>query len=344
MRTRPRARIEKLLAIKLFIVLLALISITEKVPAQGSRVTPDDLYRSATGRVRSPQEVEAMRRVFDEQMRNARFEQARSLSRRLDRPQSIESLINRERRELTRSLRRPDDNASQYGQFLKQPNTGYVTLLAGGNCVQNVSDVKLAGVVGPCADETLPGKGAYFSFRKDDYVTGGWADIGFKNDWFFSVGFVTQSILADLGETPISDVDLGSKRLKFLTEFVPATTLEDANKQRVEIESGMSTGSDVFYNAVPAIPGHTYVLRSIAYRGKLVSVFDYGQHQTKFDLLDGDSRGDAIVLVRYVGKDQLGNVRLIWRLLKSTDSPKLDLPERKVDGSQIQRRVVRVND
>jgi hypothetical protein len=91
---------------------------------------------------------------------------------------------------------------------------------------------------------------------------------------------------------------------------------------------------------VKAVPGHTYALRSIAYRGKLIYDIELGKEHYKFDLLGNDVRGDKIVIFRFTGKDDRGNAKIIWRVLSSGESPKLDLPVLKPDSSQIKVRRV----
>ena len=306
-------------------------------------MTPGDIYRSATGRERSPQEVAAMRRVYNDQLRNAQFERLHAGPRSAAGPPSSDSSVDRERRQLIRHLRHLDGaESAEYGQFVKQSNAGFATLLAGDNCAQTARDEKISSIAAGCPNNTLPGKGAYFSFRKNDYVSAGMADLGCKEGWFFSVGWVTQSIFVDLGDLPIGGVDLNSGKLRYLVDFVPAATLEAADKQKVELESGVSADDNVYYNAVKAIPSHTYALRSIAYDGHLYNVIDLGGKELKFDMLGSDKRADSIILFRCIGQDQFGNLKIVWRVLKSIRSPKLDLPEQKVDPSKI--RVVTVID
>ena len=90
---------------KILVLLSVVLSSTAAFSQQGRQMTPGDIYRSATGRARSPQEVAAMRRVYNDQLRNAQFERLHAGPRSAAGPPSSDSSVDRERRQLIRHLR-----------------------------------------------------------------------------------------------------------------------------------------------------------------------------------------------------------------------------------------------
>ena len=249
--------------------------------------------------------------------------------------------LSRDQRLLTTSLTTlTEAENTEYRQFVSDSNGGVFTFLNETSCLQPIKDEKQAKIArNTCLDKTLPGKGEQFSFRKKDYVSLGHADLGLKGDWFFGFGFVTQTILTDLGDVPISDVNLVREELRYLVGFAPAATFVEANKQRAELENGVSQNNGLFFNAVKAVANHTYVLRSIAYRGELLTVINLGEAKIKFDVLKDDKRGDVIVVFRVLGKDENGNTRIIWRKLQMVESHKLELPVSEIDGTKVPKIV-----
>jgi len=321
---------------QLILFLLCLNFFIINVSGQGPIVgNPSSIYRSATGRQRSPQEVEIMRSLYEQQRRHAQFERLRNLGNSLvvnSSASAIDSLYTREQRRFINNLSKPNEpEKARYGQFLKHSNTGFTTFPGEGDCIRKSEE--------DCISQTLPGKGAYFSFRLKNYIHPGWADLGLKQNWFFSVGYLTQSIFVELGDVPIEDLTLQNNGMKFLTEFVPANNLEDANKQRVELEKGVEAHNFFYFNAVKAVPNQTYALRSVAYQGKFITILNFGKSKSKIDWLNGDERRDVIVVFRVIGKDEKGNLKIVWRELQSRNSLKLETPVQEINPSQINKLI-----
>lgn len=295
---------------------------------QGMTNQTPNIYVSATSRQRSPEEVAALRILYETQQRDAQIERLKIIQNRglLNSADSVmSSLYNKKQLQFIDKLNNPNNlEQVQYKQLLGHSNTGFVTLLSENNCIEKFED--------NCLSQTLLGKGAYFSFRLKNYIHSGWADIGYKQNWFFSLGYITQSLFVELGDVSVDDLTLQSKGIKFLTDFVPADNAESADQQRIALEKGIRNDDFIYSNAAKVVSNQTYALRSVAYQSKVVTTFDLGKNKIKIDLLNGDEREDVIVVFRVNGIDEKGNARIVWREMQSKKPPKLKLSKEKGEG------------
>jgi hypothetical protein len=313
------------------------------VQTRSQGTTQPNIYTTTTGRERTAAEIETMRTIY------SRIGQNPVLNRARDFPgtssgSSVGLFYTNDQRRLVARLSDSDlPAAAPYKQFLKQSKTGFNTLIKDGVCLDK--EAKPSQSAESCLSERLAGRGSHFSFRHKGYVFPGWADLGFTKDWLFSAGYLTQSIFVELGDVPIENVNLQSAGVSFLNGFVPAQTLEEADKQRGELEKGVKEGDFFYFLAVKAVPGRTYALRSIAYQGRFVKVFPISGSggKVKIDLLEGDERKDVTVVFRVVGTDESGNLQIVWKELQAKSSPKLKVPEQEIKGAQVKRTVTKID-
>lgn len=296
---------------------------------------PPDLYRTASGRIRSPQETAAVRAAYNHQkQQEAKFEELRRRVTGTDRsPFGVEAARSTKAYETLVTPTKSEVSVNK--ELLGGSNVGVFTFLSRDRCKpesQEATQTEIDLIL--CLDPP-PGGGRQFSFRKKDYVPSGHADLSLTDHWFFGFGLVTQTILADLGDFPLADVNLKSSDLQYLNDFVPATTLEDASKQRADLDAGILLNGREFFSGVKAVENHTYILRSIAYRGEVVTVVNMGGQNIKLDQLENDKRSDVIVAFRVLSRGQNGDTRILWRTLQRKDSPKIKVPPKEVDGSQV---------
>lgn len=313
------------------IFVLVLLASNEYV--HGQVVSLPDSSRTASGRVRSREEMEVLRKV--KKYQRQRDERVFSTPSSSSGSTAIMVLL-KKRDKLIDSLTKPTDHEiSEHKRTLGRSGAGVVTFLRDSRCMMPIEDADLLLTAQTnCLDRTIPGLGRLFSFRTGEYARVGYADIGVEDNWLFGSGFLTQTILVDLGDFPLDELDLTRPEIKFLTGFVPATSADGYGQQLTELENGVSSHGLQFFDGVKAIAGHTYVLRSIAYRGELLTVVNTGNRKIKFDRLKGDKRGDVIVAFRVVQMEEGGNVRIIWRTLQSKDSPRLKMPVTEINASE----------
>lgn len=324
----------------LSVVIVSFLALSQTLIS--GQTPPQNLYRSASGRIRSQQETEALRRAYSHQKRVEAelYGTPNRSSTKVGRsPAEIER--ERERKRVMDLLVGPTESERvEYKVVLGGRNTGIFTLLNWDHCRK---DTQKGDAVKDLCVYWLPGGGGRYSFRKRDYVNFYHADVGLHDGWFIGFGLATQTIMVDLGNIPISEVEVDRSDLRYLTEFVPATSLDLVAKQQDTLEGGVARDGRQFFNAVKAAVGHTYVMRSIAYRGKSIVAVNLGNEKVQFDRLRDDRREDVIIAFQVLRIGEDGRTRILWRKLQSKLSPPLDLPVTEIDGSQVRRKVTIVN-
>lgn len=309
-----------------------LVLFTGSVVAQTFPINP---YFSGSGRQRSRSETEAIRGAYDHQrQQEARLAEWSRNAPVSPRPSSARSALIQKRQKFVDLLMTPTAReAADFERTLRRSNSGTFTLLGEGSCQQAIDkeeEILLAQT--RCLDQTISGLARQFSFRSGRYARMVNADLGVSQGWLFGYGYFTQTILTDLGDVSLEEIGLERPDLKFVSAFAPATTVDGTSAQRIELENGVSSGGREFFHAVKAIKNHTYVLRSIAYRGELVTVLNVDGRKTRFDRLKGQKREDVTIAFRIVDIGADGAIRVLWRRLAVKESPKLDMPVTEVNA------------
>lgn len=316
--------------------------------AQSPYDYPQNVYISRTGRVRSSQEVEAMKSLVDTQRRNQRFAEMQAVTDRNLNPERV--YVSTTSRSLSYQAKKylaPSDALqTQYKSFLESTGTGIIKLLPAKLCAgedgKSKKKNKLSKLIEECPFSFVQGNGKYFSFRQKEYVDYALSDIGFQDKWIFSMGSLNQGILVGLGDVNLEDVSLTAKGVDYLADFKPAPTIEGAAKDHQQFEDGLKVGDFNYQKIVEVEKNKTYAVRVVAYNpyypipesyktGKSASKSDKSSanaraNPTKIYSFGNDVRQDVIVAFRVIEKEEDGSIVLLWKELRRESSPELLIP------------------
>jgi hypothetical protein len=290
------------------------------------------IYVTPDGRPRTSADIEAMRRVTigmsEEQIRMVENE-------RYNYPNEDRKSNNLLKAKAMKYLVSTPEIRSKYQDILKLPGTGVVKLLSPKLCSSSGSDKKekLEKMLERCAADFVEGHGRYFSFRKNVYVDYDLADVGFKDNRFFSLGAFSQGVLAVLGDVGIEDISLTSKGVDFLADFTPSANIEVVVKESKQFEEGLKAGGINYQKVVDAEKDKTYILRVVAYNPYYPAP-KLNNKSSFIYPLGYDVRDDIVVAFRVVEKNDDGSVVLLWKELKRTEAPKILLPVGNTESTQ----------
>ncbi|MFN0086854.1 MAG: hypothetical protein ACKVX9_15795 [Blastocatellia bacterium] len=172
-------------------------------------------------------------------------------------------------------------------EFLKQPNTGLLRLMArdriGGQLYTN-------------------GSGAYFSFTRLAHVYGFGSDLLLDFD-FFKTGFAGADFgfVVSLGNTPIDNVTAAHPGVVYLNDYAAPRRETEARDEYRRADQGFMTNNFVYRSYQAAAVNTTYALRAITYGG-----------------------ADSLVVFRVVRKDTDSSLILAWKLLRWYATPQLE--------------------
>lgn len=207
---------------------------------------------------------------------------------------------------------------NRHSEFLKDRNSGIVKLNFNSSCLAGTD---LVVATEACLPFKMPGAGAAFSFRTESYRLPRLADVILHDGIFKTGGAFQQVLMAELGDIAIESISLNSTSLKYLVDLKPVDDSNEFTKFENEIKKGIQTNGFLYRKGQFVKQNTTYVLRSIAYRGKYFRAIDGIQ----YDEMDFDRRRDVIVTFRVVDKDPAGNITILWRRLKDAESPVLKI-------------------
>ncbi|MEJ7623270.1 MAG: hypothetical protein WKF34_04710 [Pyrinomonadaceae bacterium] len=155
----------------------------------------------------------------------------------------------------------------------------------------------------------IRGGGAYYSFERRTHEYGYGSDIELSQGRL-SVGFAggDYGFLIDLGETPLGDIGTDTREAKFLINYEVPTEERLARSEKLKLNGKQicpgspARCSMTYYDAngftyrrdVPAIVGHSYLLRSINFR-----------------------HSDLVVALRIQNQDDDGSLVIFWKLVRS---------------------------
>lgn len=264
---------------------------------------PADVYYDGGSR-RSTGEIETRKKLYDAGRANDRIAQMRADRSFNNSSNSSRLKLSKEDREI---ITPSDTDKNKYRQILDLPKTRMIKLLDS-QCFRIVENDKPVELSKECKT-AIPGFGAFYSFRAEQHSYRAYSDIQFFKDWFISSGLLTQGIIVSLGETDFEKVSLSSNGVKFLTEFIPAETAVEADKQKSTIENGIEKGKFYYNRAVEVKENGVYAMRSVAYRSKIK--------------MGDDKRKDVIIVFKVIRKSPDGNITLIWRELQNKEAPEI---------------------
>jgi len=147
----------------------------------------------------------------------------------------------------------------------------------------------------------IQGGGAYYSFStlSHDYQKIPQIELLRDN---LTVGFAgaDYGFLFDLGDIPLSSVNGEMPIVDFLSSYRPPKKMSDIRKEQSKARN-YATEAGTLKDSVPAIVGHTYVLRAISFH-----------------------RDDLIVAFSIIRKDTDGSLILFWRKIETFEKPIID--------------------
>jgi len=94
------------------------------------------------------------------------------------------------------------------------------------------------------------------------------------------------------------------------------------------LAGGVTQDGYTYRRSLPVAGDHTYVLRTVAYQGKVmrsVRGADYNE-------LDFDKRSDVITAFRVARIDDDGTLTIVWNKLSTARSPKIKVPNKGADA------------
>lgn len=139
---------------------------------------------------------------------------------------------------------------------------------------------------------TTRGGGAYYSLARSTHEYGSGSDIELQNG-YLSVGSsgADYGFIHDLGEADLTRI-VSLPAVQFLYEYKPPRG-ETAIRTEQQRSRGFEANGFNYKNRVPAVVGHSYVLRSINF-----------------------TRSDILVVFKIVRQDSDGSLVLFWKLLE----------------------------
>lgn len=271
--------------------------------------------------VEDPARAEGLRRQAEIDRRSEALRNTEAFPGKSDKDkkiyqENIKPLYREPNKEEEKILAPNDEDLKTYAAFLSQPNTGLTKLIADKNCGESE---KVVSSSPDCLKYAMPGAGASYSFRINNYRIRHLADLNYTGRNFRAFGVLTHGIFVNLGDIPLEKVDLQTDAIKKLTGFAPAENFKKAQEFAVKLDKGIEDGGFVFRNILPAMENNTYALRSIAYRGNVVRTIG----GVSYDELEFDIRKDIVVAFRVVRRDAEGNMTILWKELSSKNAPKL---------------------
>ncbi len=145
---------------------------------------------------------------------------------------------------------------------------------------------------------SVRGGGANYSFTQTSHSYNEIPQIALENN-NVSVGFagVNYGFMVDLGEVSLAEVGEKTNGFNFLIEYRPPTNEPDGRIEQ-ERSRGFEFEGANFKDRLPAIVGHSYLLRSINYE-----------------------HADVMVAFKVQRKDNDGSLIIFWKLIKQFDKP-----------------------
>jgi len=155
---------------------------------------------------------------------------------------------------------------------------------------------------------TVQGGGSYYSFttRSHDYQKT--AEIGLEQN-HLKVGFAgaDYGFIADLADARLVDVTKDTAEASFLVAYRPPQTESDVRKEAMKAWNYEANGF-MYKSQIPAVVGHTYVLRAISF-----------------------DDADVLVAINLYRKDTDGSLIVFWKILETFSKPTFERAPRDYD-------------
>jgi len=212
-------------------------------------------------------------------------------------------------------------DVTQYKEFLRQPDTGMVRLQNAAICLPESQVIQ---AVGNCPNNIV-GKATGYSFRTNDYKNKIFSDIFFIKDAFSTTGVFTFGIFSNLGNVDIETLTLASRGISQLADFQPPADKAEIEKQVQILNKGIQIGDNIYKTQTVAVENYSYVLRTIAYNGRIMR--NSATHRV--NILEDDARKDVLLVFRVIRKHEDGSLTLLYKELSRKAVPRVVLEEKK---------------
>ena len=147
---------------------------------------------------------------------------------------------------------------------------------------------------------TIQGGGSYYSFTTKSHDYQKIAQIGLEQN-YLKVGFAgaDYGFIADLGETPLADLNAETSEVNFLLNYKPPINEPDVRVEQRKAWNYEANGI-TYKSHLPAVVGHSYVLRAISF-----------------------DDADILVAFKVYRKDADGSLIIFWKLIENFEKPLL---------------------
>ena len=204
----------------------------------------------------------------------------------------------------------------QYAVFLSMADTGILKFAPSSECTKNKFVVSASD---ECRAYTMPGSGASFSFRKQNYQVRQLADMTLDRGTFVAGGVLSNAAIVILGDTPIETVSANTEAVKYLAAISPGQDVGSARSLEASLFAGITENGLTYARSAQMKAGNTYALRVIAYRGRVERAI----RGIEYNELDYDKRRDVIVAFRVVDVSADGGVTIVWKLISDRAAQRL---------------------
>lgn len=227
-------------------------------------------------------------------------------------------IYRRPNKEETQALAVAELLIDKYAAFLRGPDTGIVKLNGEFSCISDTDTVVASE---KCLPFTMPGAGTAYSFRTESYRLPRLADVILFDGVFKTGGVFQQVLMTEIGDVAIEDVTLNTAGLKYLVQLEPVSDTNEFLRFESDVAKGIERDGFFYRKGYPVKVNSTFVLRSIAYRGKYMRSVD----GIAYDELDYDKRRDIIAAFRVADVDTKGNATIVWKIFQNTEAPRLKI-------------------
>ena len=208
---------------------------------------------------------------------------------------------------------------ARYSGLLDREDAGIFKLVPDSGCAESARVINASET---CMKYSFPGAGNSFSFRTENYRIRHLADITYSKGMFYMTGVLMHGVMVDLGDVPIEQVTLQLPQIAFITAFQPTSDFVKALEADQLLTGGVRKEGFLYRRNLPVVPEHTFVLRSVAYQGRVMR----SVHGADFNELDFDKRRDVVTAFRVVNMEDDGTLTIVWSKLSTAPSPKLKVP------------------
>jgi hypothetical protein len=291
---------KRILILSLF--LLCSLDIAAQTPTATPGPTPSRETRAA-----SP---------LDRGLVNPRVQRDNMVVRQMILQANVQPLYRKPTKQELKAVAPDAELRKKFEAFLRQEDTGLFKFVADYGCAENP---KIVTATENCLKFTMPGAGNSFSFRTHNYRIRRLADLTYNGKFLYISGLLTHGILVSIGDVPLENVTLQTAGTKYLNEFQPTEDFEKAVELDEQLIKGVEKEGFFYSRAAYAVENTTYLLRSIAYDGKIFRAV----RGVTYNELDFDKRKDVTVAFRIVRRDDDGSVTVLWKELLRKDAPRI---------------------